>query len=268
MSKLISLKESVQLINDCDVVAFGGNVLHRSPNRVAKEISLQGKKNLHLVKTAVAYEIDLLCAVNALEKVTVGFVGYESEFGLCKNYRNSVENGSLKVDENACYTIITGLRASAYGVPFLPVRGMLGSDLIDTIGFKLVKDPYSGEELAAIKQIRPNIAFIHVQEADIYGNARIIGPKYEDIIIAKASEKVVVTCEKIIDSDIFLKNPESADLSSVFVDYVVELPNGAKPGSCPEYYDIDKNEINMFKSTKAEDMIKYIDKSLEAEYGI
>lgn len=268
MSKLISLSESVNLINDGDTVSFGGNVLHRSPNRVAKEIALQNKKNLHLVKTAVAYEVDLLSAANALEKVTVGFVGYESEFGLCKHYRNRVESGELKVDENACYTVITALRASSYGVPFLPVRGMLGSDLIETIGFKLVKDPYSGEELVAIKQIKPNIAFIHVQEADIYGNARIIGPKYEDVIIAKAADKVVITCEKIVDGCVFEKTPELVDISSVVVDYVVELPNGAKPGSCPEYYDIDKDELKNFKSTASEDVLAYIKKSLEDNNGI
>lgn len=263
MTKLISLKDSVNLINDGDTIAFGGNVLHRSPNRVAKEIALQNKKNLHLVKTAVAYEVDLLSAVEAIDKVTVGFVGYESEFGLCQYYRKRVEQGELKVDENACYTVITALRASAYGVPFLPVRGIFGSDLIETIGFKTVKDPYSGEELVAIKSIRPDIAFIHVQEADIYGNARIIGPKYEDVIVAKAAKKVVITCEKIVDGEVFAKNPEFADISSVLVDYVVELPNGAKPGSCPEYYDIDRNELNTFKSLNSEDVISHIKKSVE-----
>ena len=263
MSKIISLKDSVSLINDGDTIAFGGNVLHRSPNRVAKEIVIQNKKNLHLVKTAVAYEVDLLSASKSIDRVTAGFVGYETEFGLCRHYRKRVEAGEIRVDENACYTVITALRASAYGVPFLPVRGLLGSDLIDAVGFKSVKDPYSEEELVAIKSIRPDVAFIHVQEADRYGNARIIGPKYEDVIVAKSAKKVVITCEKLVDGENFANDPEMADISSVLVDYVVELPNGAKPGACPEYYDIDKDEINTFKSLKSEDVLTYIMKSLE-----
>ena len=263
MSKIISLEESVQLINDGDTVAFGGNVLHRSPNRVAKEIVKQNKKNLHLVKTAVAYEIDLLSAAKSIDRVTIGFVGYETEFGLCRFFRKGVESGEIKVDENACYTVITALRAAAYGVPFLPVRGLIGSDLIDAVGFKFVEDPYSGEKVVAIKAIRPDVAFIHVQEADRYGNARIIGPKYEDKIIAKSAKKVVVTCEKLVDGNEFVNNPELVDISSVFVDHVVELPNGAKPSSCPEYYDIDRDEINAFRSLKSEEVFTYIMKSLE-----
>lgn len=263
MSKIISLEKSVNLINDGDTIAFGGNVLHRSPNRAAKEIAIQNKKNLHLIKTAVAYEVDLLSASGSIDKVTAGFVGYETEFGLCRFYRKAVESSKIQVDENACYTVIAALRASSIGVPFMPVRDLTGSDLINTIGFKLVKDPYSEEELFAIKSIRPDIAFIHVQEADRYGNARIIGPKYEDVLIAKSSDKVIITCEKLVDDEVFVNNGDLVDISSVLVDYVVELPNGAKPGSCPEYYDIDREEMNTFLSTKNEDILTYIMESLE-----
>lgn len=263
MSKIISLEKSVNLINDGDTIAFGGNVLHRSPNRVAKEIVIQNKKNLHLIKTAVAYEADLLSAGGAIDKVTAGFVGYETEFGLCRFYRKAVESGKIQVDENACYTVIAALRASSYGVPFLPVRGLEGSDLIDTIGFKRVKDPYSEEEVFAIECIRPDVAYIHVQEADRFGNAKIIGPKYEDVLVAKSAKKVIITCEKLVDDQIFVNNSELVDISSVLVDHVVELPNGAKPGSCPEYYDIDREEINTFLSTNSDDILTYIMESLE-----
>ncbi len=102
-----------------------------------------------------------------------------------------------------------------------------------------------------------------MQEADRYGNARIIGPKYEDVLIAKSSDKVIITCEKLVDDEVFVNNGDLVDISSVLVDYVVELPNGAKPGSCPEYYDIDREEMNTFLSTKNEDILTYIMESLE-----
>jgi len=263
MSKVISLKESIDLIKDGDTIAFGSNVLHRSPNRIAKEIVLRNKKDLHLVKTDVDYEVDLLSASRSINRVTAGFVGYETEFGLCRFYRQAVESGSVKVDENACYTVIMSLRAASFGVPFLPVRGLVGSDLIEDVGFRLVKDPYSGQELIAVKSIKPDIAFIHVQEADEDGNARIIGPKYEDSIIARSAKKVIVSCERLVKGDNFTKNPELVDISSVLVDHVVELPKGAKPGSCPGYYSIDKEEISEFQSLRLDEIPSYIRKSLE-----
>lgn len=265
MSKLSTIQECINFINDHDIISFGGNALHRSPNRIAKEIALSHKKDLHLVKTAMAYEVDLLSLSNSVTEVTAGFVGYESEYGLCNNFRKGVETGEIHMNENACYTVISSLRAAAFGIPFIPVRGLIGSDLIDAVGFKMVKDPYSEESLIAVKQIRPDVAFIHVQEADIYGNGRIIGPKYEDQIIARAAKKVILTCEKIVESSFFQESPEFADISSVLVDYVICVPGGAAPGTCVGYYDIDRDELNEFKKTNAENILEHIKSTLDLE---
>lgn len=265
MTKLSTIKKCMDIITDNDIISFGGNVLHRSPNRIAKEIALSGRKNLHLVKTAMAYEVDVLSSTKSITEVTAGFIGYESEYGLCNHFRTGVETGSIKMNENACYTVISALRAGAYGIPFIPVRGLLGSDLIDAVGFKMVKDPYSEESLIAVKQIRPDVAFIHVQEADIHGNGRIIGPKYEDQIIARAAKKVVLTCEKIVESSFFQEFPELADISSILVDHVICIPGGAAPGSCEGYYDIDRDELNEFKSKSPENILEYIRSTLTKE---
>ena len=193
MNKLLDLAAAVAMVNDGDTVAFGGNVLYRSPIAAVKELIRQDKKDLHLVKTAIAYEVDLLCAAGAASRVTAGFVGYEGEFGLCRWYRKGVESATVRADENACYSVITALRGAAYGVPFLPIRGILGSDLLDAVGFRKVTCPYTGEELVAIRAIAPDVAFLHVQKADEMGNGCIIGPTYEDTVIARAAKKLVLT---------------------------------------------------------------------------
>lgn len=250
MSKLMDLTAAAALVKDGDTVAFGGNVLYRSPIGAAKELARQGRKDLHLVKTAIAYEADLLCAAGAVSKVTAGFVGYEGEFGLCRWYRRGVESGAVRAAENACYSVITAWRAAIYGVPFLPIRGMKGSDLLDAVGFASVQCPYTGEDLVAIRAIAPDVAFLHVQKADEEGNGCIIGPSYEDLVIARAAKKLILTAEEIVPGDFFAQDPHRADIPAVLTTGVVCLPGGAKPGAVSGCYDLDREELRAFQAAK------------------
>lgn len=253
MNKLLDLAAAVAMVNDGDTVAFGGNVLYRSPIAAVKELIRQDKKDLHLVKTAIAYEVDLLCAAGAASRVTAGFVGYEGEFGLCRWYRKGVELATVRADENACYSVITALRGAAYGVPFLPIRGMLGSDLLDAVGFRKVTCPYTGEELVAIRAIAPDVAFLHVQKADEMGNGCIIGPTYEDTVIARAAKKLVLTAEEIVPSSYFSEDPNRASIPAVLTTAVVKAPGGAKPCAVSGCYDMDREELRAFLAEKDPD---------------
>lgn len=253
MNKLLGLAAAVAMVNDGDTVAFGGNVLYRSPIAAVKELIRQDKKDLHLVKTAIAYEVDLLCAAGAASRVTAGFVGYEGEFGLCRWYRKGVESATVRADENACYSVITALRGAAYGVPFLPIRGMLGSDLLDAVGFRKVTCPYTGEELVAIRTIAPDVAFLHVQKADEMGNGCIIGPTYEDTVIARAAKKLVLTAEEIVPSSYFSEDPNRASIPAVLTTAVVKAPGGAKPCAVSGCYDMDREELRAFLAEKDPD---------------
>lgn len=245
-NKIVNMDLVINEIKDGDIIAFGGNVLHRSPLDAARKIALSKAKNLHIVKTAMAMEADILCGMGKTKIVSAGFVGYETEYGLCSFYRKAVQSGETWAEEHACYSVITALRAASYGVPFLPIRGFDGSDLLEAVGLKTVKDPYSGEEMVAIKAIRPDYAFVHVQKADRFGNAQIIGPVYEDLTMVRAAMKVIITCEEIVPDDYFGKD-KIADIPGVVTDYVVLDANGAWPGSCAGAYDIDHEEVCRFK---------------------
>lgn len=253
MSKCMDLSAAVALVKDGDTVAFGGNALYRSPMGAVKELIRQGRRDLHLVKTAVAYEADLLCAAGSLKAVTAGFVGYEGEFGLCRWYRKGVESGTVRANENACYSVITAWRAAIYGVPFLPIRGMKGSDLLEAVGFERVTCPYTGEELVAVRAISPDVAFLHVQKADEEGNACIIGPGYEDAIIARAAKKLILTAEEIVPGSFFAEDPHRADIPAVLTTAVVHLPGGARPCGVSGCYDIDREELRAFLAAKEAD---------------
>src|SRR5205823_6181844 len=112
---------------------------------------------------------DLLAGTGCLAHADVAFVGFENVFGLAPRYRRAVEMGALRLREHACYTVISGLRAAAQGVPFMPVAGLFGSDVVEASGFRPVTDPYTGQAVMAIPAIQPDVAIVHVQAADAEG---------------------------------------------------------------------------------------------------
>lgn len=258
--KIVSLEEAVKLVKDSDTVALGGNVLHRSPHAFVREMVRQELKNIKIVKTAGAHDIDLLSAFSVVKEVSAGFISYETEYGLAQHFRKAVEGGRVEAKEHACYTVIAGLRASVYGVPFMPVRGMVGSDLISARGFKTVMDPYTGETVVAVERIQPDWAILHVQQADIEGNSKIIGPKYEDILMSRAAKNVIITAERIVNGESFEKQPELTDIPGFLVRAVVHIPGGGKPGTCAGMYDLDNTSLDKFKELKTGEELKgYLD---------
>ncbi|MDQ3780366.1 MAG: CoA transferase subunit A [Chloroflexota bacterium] len=237
--KTRSLAEAIDAIADGARLAIGGNTLHRGPGAAVHEIVRQGKARLEIVKTAGAYDVDLLCAAGCATAVAAGFVGFETPFGMAPNYRRAVEQGRVEAKEHACYTVIAGLRAAIQGVPFMPIAGMTGSDLLAARGFQTLADPYTQQAVVVIPALIPDVAIVHVHDADRQGNARIIGTRFEDVLMVQAARHVIVTTEQIVDGADFEASPESIAIAGFMVDTVVEAPHGAWPFSCAQRYDYD-----------------------------
>lgn len=253
MKKLCSLEQAISLIGDGACVGLGGNTLNRAPMAAVFEIIRQGRKDLRIVKTAGAMDVDALCLGGCVKTVDAGFISYESHYGLAQHYRRSVQQGIVKANEHACYTVISALRAASYGIPFMPVRGLQISDLRKVNDyFADVTDPFSGETLAAVQAIQPDFAIVHAQIADAQGNALIEGPKYEDVLFSRASQKVIVTAERIVGDSWFASNPQKADIPHFMVAAVVHAPRGAAPCACHGYYEPNDKAINAFLSLKDE----------------
>jgi glutaconate CoA-transferase subunit A len=203
------------------------------------ELVRQGKSGLEIVKTAGAYDVDLLCAAGCVSAVSAGFVGYETPFGMAPAYRRGVESGEVEALEHACATVIAGLRAAIQGVPFMPVAGLHGSDLPAARGFRSLVDPYAGSEVYVVPALVPDVAILHVQEADVEGNGRILGTRFEDVLMAQAARRVILTAERIVAGAAFAAAPETVAIPGFLVDAVVEAPGGAWPFSCTPLYDYD-----------------------------
>lgn len=237
--KRSTMAAAIGAVADNQTVALGGNTLHRGPSAAVHELIRQGRTGLELVKTAGAYDVDLLCGAGVASSVSAGFIGFETGFGLAPSYRRGVEGGTVEAREHACYTVIAGLRAAIQGVPFMPVAGMTGSDVPAARGFLSVVDPYGGKSVVAAPAIVPDVAIIHVQEVDRQGNARIVGTRFEDVLMAQAARLVIVTAERIVDGASFEATPEIVAIPGFMVAAVVEAPHGAWPCSCAGEYEQD-----------------------------
>ncbi len=244
--KLVSLAQAASLVCDGDLIALGGNALTRTPAAFARELARQGRKGLALVKTAGAYDVDVLCAAQAVAQTQTGYVGFENLFGLAPSYRRGVERGGVRALEHACSTVIAGLRASAYGLPSQPVAGLAGSDVAALTGFRQTHDPYTGEAVYMIPAIRPKFAVIHVPYADAEGNARIEGGAFEDVLMSRAAESVILTAEHIEETAFFVEKPDRTAIPAFMVCAVAHVPGGARPGGCHPFYDIDEEAVGAY----------------------
>lgn len=252
-TKLRSLAEAIAVVPDGATVALGGNTLHRSPSAAVHELIRQGKRGLNIVKTAGAYDVDVLCGTGVAAAVTAGFVGFENVFGMAALYRRGVESGRVHAYEHACYSVIAGLRAATQGVPFMPIAGLLDSDVRRAQNFRTVADPYTGQEVVAIGAITPDIAIIHVHEADAAGNARICGTLFEDALMVTAARHVILTAEQIVDGSHFAAQPELTTIAGFLVDAVVHAPRGAWPCSCAGWYDYDAEYLAAYTAATRDD---------------
>lgn len=250
-SKIVDMEEAVNLLKDGDFLALGGNVLHRAPMAFVRQVVLSKKRGLHLIKTAGAHDVDMLCAGGNAVSVDAGFISYETKYGLAMHYRKAVESGRVKANEHACYTVISALRAAVCGSPFMPVRGLIVSDLLKYNDyFEVVEDPFGSGPIAVVKALAPDVAVIHVQKCDKYGNAIIEGMEFEDVLMAKAAKRVIITAETILDERNYQITADRVTIPHFLADAVVHAPAGAAPGSCYGRYEIDDKEILEFKKLK------------------
>jgi glutaconate CoA-transferase subunit A len=144
-------------------------------------------------------------------------------------------------------TLVAGLRAASYGVPFQPVGGVHGSDLAALNGWRKIPDPYgSDQEVYVIPAIAPDIAVIHAAEVDEEGNARVYGSPFWDHPLTRAAKRVLVTAERLVSTDVLRLQPELTLIPGFMVEAVAVVEHGAWPGSMHPYYGIDYPAVEAY----------------------
>ncbi len=268
-NKLMSLQEAISTyVQDGDLIGIGGLSFWRKPISACREIIRQKKRNLSLCTFVGGIEIDMLVAAGCASKVRTCFVGMEI-FGMAPHYRKAVESGLLKVSEESEASIALGLKSSYLKVPFMPLKGMIGTDFPkvrkDIIQFE---DPLgSGTQLMALPKIDLDVAILHVPYADEYGNGNIAGAVWMDDDMAKTAKKTIITCERLVEMEDIRYLQGKAQIPMQTSDAVIKIPFGAHPTSCYDRYTFDALHIQEYLKMNFEEYKhKFIDVKSNAEY--
>jgi glutaconate CoA-transferase subunit A len=172
-----------------------------------------------------------------------------------------MESGAVEVTEWSNYILAVRFKAAAMGLPFLPARSMLGTDTFRRSAAKKIACPFTGEELLAVPALFPDVAAIHVHEADRYGNCRIRGTTVADLDLARAARRLIITCERLIPSDEIRQDPTRTVIPFWCVDAVCEVPYGSYPGNMPYEYFSDEKHLRQWLEAErdADGYLRFLD---------
>lgn len=247
MSKVMTMKEAIERhVHDGQFLFIGGYIC-RTPFAAIHEILRQGKKKLTITRSNAADDFDMMIGAGAVNRFISTFLSL-GVYGLGRCYRRSIEKGiphRIELEEYTNLSLPMMLMAGAMGMPFVPVKDMVGTDLLHIRSFmgenkyKIIDSPFDGTRTILVPALQPDLAIIHVQQADEFGNAQMWGIGGDCKVGANAAKKVIVSCERIVSRDTVGKDPSRTIVPDFKVVSVVEEPFGAHPGYTPGFYDVD-----------------------------
>ncbi|MBA4188203.1 MAG: CoA transferase subunit A [Planctomycetaceae bacterium] len=253
VDKVMTVAEAVRtFVHDGDYFATGGFGTNRIPSAVCHEILRQRRQHLGFSGHTTTHDFQILCAGNltgrgqTISRVDAAYiVGVEAR-GLSPHCRRVMESGTVQCVEWSNYTLALRYTAAAMGVPFLPAHSMLGTDTFSHSPAKEIECPFTGEKLVAVPALYPDVAAIHVHEADRYGNCRFTGTSVADIDLARAAKRLIITCERLVPHDEMRREPHRTQIPFLCVDAVCEVPYGSYPGNMPGEYFSDEDHLRLW----------------------
>jgi len=239
MSKLVPISTAIaQHLHDGDVV-YAAGFTHLIPFAAGHEIIRQRKRDLVLARATPDLIYDQMVAAGCARKVIFSYMGNPG-VGSLRFVRAEVEAGNLEWEEYSHFGMISRLQAGATGLPFMPMKPTAARDLERAnVNYRMVTDPYSGQEVVVVPALRPDVAIVHVQRADVQGNAHIWGIIGEQKEAAFAAERVILTAEEIVEEAIIRSDPNRTLIPGFIVDAVCHVPYCAHPSYTQGYYDRD-----------------------------
>jgi len=246
--KRMTIDEVVAQLEDGMTIGIGGWGPRRKPMALVRAILRSDLKDLTVVSWGGA-DVGLLARAGKIRKLVYAFVSLDS-IPLEPNFQRARQAGTIpevvELDEGMFQT---GLYAAAQRLPFLPMRAGLGSDvLVNNPQIRTVTSPYPHadgdfEELVAVPALHLDVALVHLNRADVHGNATYLGPDpYFDDLFCLAAKKRFVSCEQIVTTAELVEAapPQAMLLNRMMVDGVIETPNGAHFTSCVPDYQRDE----------------------------
>ena len=257
MSKIYSLKDAIsKYVEDGDVISFGGFTTNRKPYAAVYEILRQGQKDFIAEAGPAGGDWDLLIGEDRVLAYINCYTANSGYTNVSRRFRKHIEEGKLLYEDYSQDVEMLRLHAASLGLPYLPVKLMMGTGLIEKWGisreqrakidklpnekFVEVENPFKkGDKVIACPVPEIDTAIIHVQMASPDGTCRIIGDEFHDVDIAVAARKTIVTCEELVSNEYIRRDPTKNSIPAFCVDAVVQVPFGAHPSQCYDYYDYD-----------------------------
>ena len=259
-------------------IALGGFTINRNPMGLVYEIIRQEIKGLHLVCHSNGQALDVLIGAGCVKRVEIAYGGNGRFAPTCIRFRKAIEEGEIEFEDYSNFQMSLRFLAGSLGIPFIPTKSGLGTDLLNREGFSeqtrrerkmankkfsILQNPFNGSEdpVVLLPALNPDVALLHVQYVGEDGTVRIKGLTFADVEQAKSADAVIVSCEEILPRDFIRMDPDQNSLPPFLVDAVVKLPYGAHPTACAYFYDYDVSHLNLYKSVAQDNLRfrKYLD---------
>ena len=254
MSKLLTMRSAIaDLVADGASVALGLQLEQMIPFAAGHEIARQKKRDLTLIGPISDILFDQLIGAGCVKEVIAAWVG-NVMMGSAYNFRRAVEQDGMKVFNLTNFSVALALQAGAMGVPFLPTRTALGSDI--TKGnhfFSPIFSPFAHKEpLWAVRALNPDVTIVHVQRSDRDGNAHCWGNFGVMLEGVRAAKRVIVVAEEIVEPEVIASDPNRTVIPGFLVTAIVECRYGAHPSPVQGYYKRDDAFFRQYhEQTKA-----------------
>jgi len=271
--KLMTLEEAVRrFIHNGSQIAIGGFTVTRNPMAVIYEIVRQRIRDIHLVCHSNGQALDVLIGAGCVKRLEIAYGGNGRYAPTCIRFKKAIQNGEIEFEDYSNYQMTLRFLAGALGIPFIPTRAGLGSDILKFEGFSpeirkeekvaalkyaKIDNPFTDkfDELILLPALTPEVTILHAQYVGEDGTVRIQGLTFADLEQAKAASTVIVTCEEIVPKSFIRHNSDQNSLPSFLVDAIVKVPYGAHPTACFRFYDYDPQHLNLYRKMAENDQL-------------
>ncbi|WP_457575159.1 CoA transferase subunit A [Desulfomarina sp.] len=257
--KRTSLKKAIsRYLKDNISIGLGGFVDTRIPVAATHEIIRQGAHNITLMEQSGSICTELLAGAMILNSDHLSIK--RIKLGRCESeageelplLRYLSDRNMIQLDNILSGNMVTGFRAAAMGVSFLPVRTLESNNPGQISSEIIIECPFIRQKVCLVPACHPDLSIVHVQASDRYGNSRIFGNLCNCPQIAEAGTRTIVTTEQIIPESSFHNYPNLTEIPCSAVDAVVDQPFGSTPGKCYGHYRPDRDYLHKFREIRKE----------------
>jgi acyl CoA:acetate/3-ketoacid CoA transferase alpha subunit len=264
-SKVRGLAEAVATVPEGASLSFSGFGHGGHPMAFVRELIRQGRGGFTLDAIAECWPAEFLTAAGRVDAINLSNLMFEG-LGRCRAISRAVERGDVRVDDHSHLALSLRLMAAGWGMPFLPVRSLAGTDIeaistADEPKYARMVSPFDGTDTGVVSPLRPDIAVIHVNRADVRGNGVIDGAISVVDAQVRAAGRVIVTAERIVSAEEIVDRNQLVTVPGVLVDTVVHTPYGSHPAAMYGEYDEDLEHMaEYYEASRADDAVgRYLD---------